>query len=216
MKNKDERLNRKLKISFIIFLISAILTAAIILNKGVIFGKRLVDISDSTSSEPIHVIQIVASSTYLKNIGDTAEISISVDGEDVTEGYELSSSDDTIVTIEGNIIKSTGLGTAIITARSLEYDVQSTVTVDVVIPITKLTLSAEFSSIEVGGKDQMSYVTKPKDSSVTVNMIYESSDKSIATVDSSGIVTGISSGVVTIKGTDRITGISDSFDITVK
>ena len=171
----------------------------------------------SSSSIETTISVLLSSETITElDIGDTAEISISVDGEDVTEGYELSSSDDTIVTIEGNIIKSTGLGTAIITARSLEYDVQSTVTVDVVIPITKLTLSAEFSSIEVGGKDQMSYVTKPKDSSVTVNMIYESSDKSIATVDSSGIVTGISSGVVTIKGTDRITGISDSFDITVK
>ena len=111
---------------------------------------------------------------------------------------------------------STGLGTAVITATSLEYNVQSTVTIDVVIPITKLTLSAEFSIIDVGETNQISYVTKPKDSNVTVNMVYESSDNAVATVDSNGVATGVSPGVVTITGTDRITGISDTYEIKVK
>jgi uncharacterized protein YjdB len=215
-KSKDDKINRKLKISFIVFLISAIITLTIILNKGVIFGKRLIDISETGTNEPIHIIQVVADKTYLKSIGDSVELKISIDGEDVTEGFELISSDEDVIKLENNVATSVGLGTAVIVAKSTEYNVENSITLDVVVPITKLTLSAEFPSINVGETDQVSYTTKPKDSNVAVNMIYESSDKKIATVDSSGIVTGISSGTVTITGTDRITGISDSYEITIK
>ena len=83
--NKDTKLNKKLKISAIIFFVSAILALIIILNKGVILGFRLVSLSENggSSSEPMHVIQIVATNNYLKNIGDTVELKLSIDGEDV-------------------------------------------------------------------------------------------------------------------------------------
>lgn len=82
-KNNDSRLNKTLKITGIIFVISAILALIIILNKGVIFGKRLISINNSTSSEPVHVIQVVATNNYLKNIGDVVELKLSIDGQDV-------------------------------------------------------------------------------------------------------------------------------------
>ena len=134
----------------------------------------------------------------------------------IGEGYELTSSDENIVKIEGDTAKAVALGDAVITARSIEYDVEGTVTLSVVVPAKKVTLSAEFSKINVGETSQISHTTKPTEASgVHVNLNYESSDDNIATVDSSGIVTGKAPGTVTITATDKITGLSDTYDIKV-
>ena len=219
-KNKEDKLNKKLIWSAIIFVISAVIALIIILNKGVVFGKRLVSISESaaTKQEPVHVIQIVATNNYLKNVGDTVELKLSIDGEDVAggNGYELISSDEDVISLDGDVATAVALGDSVITARSTEYGVEGTVTLSVVVPASKLTLSAEFSQIAVGETSQISHTTRPTEASgVQVKLNYQSSDNSIATVDSSGIVTGIAPGTVTITGTDKITGLSDTYEITV-
>ena len=220
---KQDKLNKKLKVTFIIFLASAVITAFIILNKGVVFGKRLIDISGANEKSDVHVIQALSATSYLvmpenetETMKTSTEILISIDGEDVDSGYEITSSDENVVAIEGNVVKAVGLGTAVVTVKSTKYDIdESTITFDVVVPITDLELSSEFRFITVGETSQMSYTTRPKDASVSVNVVYTSADTNIATVDSSGIVTGVSSGVTMITGVDKITGLSDTWTITV-
>lgn len=218
--NSDAKLNKRLKLAAIIFVISAGIALFIILNKGVVFGKRLVSITgtDSSNTEPLHVIQVVATNNYLKNVGDTVELKLSIDGEDVAngEGYELSSSDEEVIRIEGDNAVAVSIGDAVITAKSTEYGVEGTVTLSVVVPANKLTLSAEFPTIAVGETDQISHTTRPtEESGVQVKLSYQSSDNSIATVDGNGIVTAIAPGVVTITATDKITGLIDSYEITI-
>lgn len=218
-KDNSEKLNKVLKITAIIFFISAVLAIFIILNKGVIFGKRLISISGSSSTEQVHVIQVVSTNNYLKNVGDVVELKLSIDGKDVSngEGYELTTSDESVVVIEGDTARAVGLGDAVITAKSTEYDVEGTVTLSVVVPANSLNLSAEFSQIDVGETSQISHTTRPTEASgVQVKLSYESSDNSIATVDNSGIVKGVSAGVVTITATDKITGLTDTYDITIR
>ena len=103
------------------------------------------------------------------------------------EGYELTSSDESVVKIEGDTAKAVAIGDAVITAKSTEYDVEGTVTLSVVVPAKNITLSAEFSKINVGETSQISHTTKPTEAS----------------------------GTATITATDKITGISDTFDIKV-
>ncbi len=216
--NSNSKINRTLLITGIIFVLSGIIALTIILNKGVIFGKRLIPLVAKEKEEPEHVIQVVSSNNYLKDINDKVELTITIDGEDVTngEGYELTSSDESIVTIEGNTATATGLGDAVITARSTELDIEGTVTISVVVPASKLTLSAEFEKIKVGETSQISHTTRPTEATgVQVRLDYTSSDNEIATVSNSGIVTGKAPGTVTITATDKITGLSDSYDITV-
>lgn len=217
-KNNDTRLNKTLRITGLIFVISAIFALVTILNKGVLFGKRLISINGENNQEPIHIVQVIATNNYLKNINETTDLRISIDGQDVSggEGYELTSSDESIVVVEGDTVKAVNFGDAVITARSLEYDVEGTVTISVVVPANKLSLSAEFPEIKVGETSQISHTTSPKESTgVQVRLTYSSSDNSIATVDTSGIVTGKAPGVATITATDKITGISDTYDITI-
>lgn len=220
-KSDDIKLNRKLKVSLIVFIISAIIALVIILNKGVIFGNRLVAISESSisNSEPVHVIQIVSTNNYLKNVGDTVELKLSIDGEDVADGngYELISSDEDVIKLDGDVATAVSLGDSVITAKSTKYDVEATVTLSVVVPASKLTLNSEFSKINVGETTQISYTTRPTEASgVQVKLNYQSSNNSIATVDNSGIVTGIAPGTVEITGTDKITGLSDTYEITIR
>ena len=82
--DNNNKLNNVLKITGVLFVISAVLALYIILNKGVIFGKRLISISNSNSAEPVHVIQVVATNNYLKNVGDVVELKLSIDGQDVS------------------------------------------------------------------------------------------------------------------------------------
>ena len=135
----------------------------------------------------------------------------------VGEGYELTSSDENVIVVEGDTARAVALGDAVITARSTEYDVTGTVTLSVVTPANKLSLNAEFSQIQVGETSQISHTTRPtEESGVQVKLSYESSDNSVAIVDNSGIVTGVSAGTATITATDKITGLQGTFDITVK
>lgn len=213
-KNKDAKLNKSLKITFIIFLISGIIALVIILNKGKIFGNNLVAVSNPEVQETVHSIQLTTDKLYLSKNGDTTEAMITIDGLDATEGYELTSSDETVAKIEDNTIKSVGVGTVIIKAKSTAYNVESEVTIDVVSPITSLTLESEFSSISVGGETQLSFTYKP--STATANLTYTSSDEEIATVNDSGIVTGKATGNVTITAEDSITGKKATCKIKIK
>lgn len=212
--NQDIKLNKLLKITFIIFLISGIIALVVILNKGKLFGKNMVEVSNGKAVEVVHSIQLVADKVFLAGSGDTTNLSVTIDGLDATEGYELTSSDPNIISIEGNAITAVAEGTAIITAKSTEYDVTSDVTIDVVTPITKITISSEHKNITVGGETTLSYAFQP--STATANIVYTTADETIATVNESGIVTGVGTGTVVLTATDKVTGKSANCKITVK
>lgn len=213
MSKNSEKINKRFKVTLIIFIIVALITLAIILCKGKIFGFRLVALSGAEASAS-HSIQVVADNYNLSVDGGETDIYVTVDGSDVTDGYELTSSDESVATIEDNKIVAVSEGTTKITAKSTEYDVQSEITINVVELITKLTVSSEFKTIKVGEQTQMSYTTTPKNSTVSVK--YASSDETIATVDTNGIVTGVKAGSVSIIVTDEISGKSASYTIKVK
>lgn len=211
-KNKEERLNKRFKITLIIFIITVIITIILILCKGKVFGYRLISISQ-TETEETHSIQVIADSYYLSEDDGTTELYVTIDGADVTEGYELIVSDEDIVSIDGNTVTAEEEGVVTITAVSDEYNVQSEITINVVELITKLNVSSEYKTIEIDEQTQISYTTVP--STATVNISYTSSDEEIATVDSNGIVTGVSEGSVSIIVTDEISGKTASYTIKV-
>lgn len=212
--SKNVKLNRMLKVSFIICFISGIIALIIVLNKGKIFGKNIVNVSKPEAVKETHTMQLTCDKSYLSKNGGTAELIITIDGVEVTEGYELTVSDDKVISVEGNVVKAIGTGSATIKAVNTEYNIESEVNIDVVTPITKLTISSEFKTISIGSETSLSYTFKP--TNATLDIEYESSDESIATVNDSGVVTGVSEGTVTITGTDKITGKTATHKIIVK
>lgn len=210
--SKDDKINRRFKISLIIFIIVAIITIFIVLNKGNIFGIRLIKVS-GVEVEEIHTIQLVADDYYLSVDNGVTNAYVTIDGVDRLDGFELVSSDEEVISVQNNKLVAVDEGVATVTAISNEYNIQSEITVNVVTFATRLNVSSEYKTIDVGEQTQMSYTTSPK--SATVNVKYASSDETVATVDSNGIVTGISSGYVSIILTDEISGKTTSYAIEV-
>lgn len=210
--SKDDKINRRFKISLIIFIIVAIITIFIVLNKGNIFGIRLIKVS-GVEVEETHTIQLVADDYYLSVDNGVTNAYVTIDGVDRLDGFELVSSDEEVISVQNNKLVAVDEGVATVTAISSEYNIQSEITVNVVTFATKLNVSSEYKTIDVGEQTQMSYTTSPK--SATVNVKYASSDETVATVDSNGIVTGISSGYVSIILTDEISGKTTSYAIEV-
>ena len=141
-----------------------------------------------------------------------------ITSEDIVRALKLSKrfalkEDEEVISVQNNKLVAVDEGVATVTAISNEYNIQSEITVNVVTFATKLNVSSEYKTIDVGEQTQMSYTTSPK--SATVNVKYASSDETVATVDSNGIVTGISSGYVSIIVTDEISGKTTSYAIEV-
>lgn len=228
-KNKKNNKNKNnsvkiLPISIIIFIIISVIAVIIILNKGNIGAYSLVKIEASTDSEtgtmetveePKDKMEISIEKKYLSSKSkESEEISVLINGEaiDISE-VELKSSNEDVIAIKDGVAKAVSVGKATITAT--KDDLTATVDLRAIIPITSITFSTTNSTIRVGKSLQMKLIAKPSDASIET-LKYESSDEEIATVNSNGIVTGVSPGNVTITVKDVYSDIEKSVKLTIK
>lgn len=127
------------------------------------------------------------------------------------------SSDENIVTVDQDG-KITGIesGQSIITAKTLdgsEIVVETVITV--LEPVTGISLSARSRTVEVGSKYTIQPNITPSNAD-NKTVTYTSSDSSVASVDASGVVTGLKGGtaLIMVKTDDR--GLIASMTIEVK
>ncbi len=158
------------------------------------------------------------------NVGDTCYLETEPTPGNATYPVAFwSSSDEDIVTVDyrGRVL-GVGYGEATITARSkMHQNVSATYTVKVPAPKTNPTaIDFEEESYEVSVGGQATIIPKFTPSITTeTGLTWKSSDVSIATVSSSGVVTGISTGEVTITATssaEGCTNVKKSVTVTVK
>ncbi len=200
-----------LKRSIVAFFILATISFYIIINKGHIGSYALVKLDESalegSSKETIiPQISMELEKEYLssKDKKDTCEIKVTKDGEIVTDGAVITSSDTKVAKInDDNEVVPVGDGRATITAK---YDgLEASKDIKVITPIKSMSFTSTRSSIKVGKDLQMKLQITPSSAS-TDTLTYESSDEEIATVNGNGIVTGVSKGKVTITVHDSYTG----------
>ena len=125
-----------------------------------------------------------------------------------------SSSDDAIATVDQNgLVTAVAEGTASITAAS--EGVQGTANVAIRIPVSSVEIAPATASILVGATQQLTVTIRGPQSQVLTGraVTWTSSDETVATVDSNGLVSGVASGSVTITATSE--GISGTATITV-
>lgn len=207
-----------LKISICIFVIIAIASLVLVLNKGHIGSYALV-YSEPVEEEEEQILpqlKLELSDEYLssKNKKETATMTVTIDNEIVTEGVTFSSSDEEIVKInDDNELVAVSDGKATITAN---YDgMDATADIRVITPIKSMTFTSTNSTIRVGKDLQMKLKVSPSDAYIDT-LTYTSSDEEIATVDASGIVTGVAPGKVTITVYDSYTDTEKSIKLTIK
>lgn len=213
MKNK-----KALIISIVIFIIVAVVALYLVLNKGHIGSYSLV-YTEPVSAEPEAILPkltLEIDKQYLssKDKKTTAQMTVVVGDETVTEGATFESSDEKIVKInKDNELVPVSDGKATITAK---YDgMDATADIRVITPIKSMTFTSTNSTIRVGKDLQMKLKVTPSDAYIDT-LEYTSSDEEIATVDHSGIVTGVAPGKVTITVYDSFTETEKSVNLTIK
>ena len=83
-----------------------------------------------------------------------------------------------------------------------------------VAPVNGIILNKAAGRVAVGGTAELTAIVRPSNAADT-SVTWTSSDESIATVDQSGVVTGVATGKAVITVTSNETGISNSVAITV-
>ncbi len=151
--------------------------------------------------------------------GDSLKLIVSINPVELSSSkITWKSSDDSIVTVdEFGIIKGIKNGKAIITVTTPNGKT-ATCTVEVVndsVNVKKINLSVPKNTITVGSVTQVKTKVEPSNAT-NRELVWTSSDKSIATVDSNGIVKGIKNGVVTITAKTKDGKVVASIKLTVK
>lgn len=202
-------------ISLIVFIIACLIALYLILNKGHIGNISLVSTEPSENEEKLtQTIEVSVEKDYLSSKSkEETDIIVKVDGEAVTEGVEYASSDEEILEIKDGKAIAKKDGKATVTARV--GDIADSADIHVITPIKTLKFTSTSKSIKVGKELQMKLQVTPSDASIET-LTYESSDEEIATVNSNGIVTGVSKGSVTITVKDSYTGEEKSVNLTIK
>ncbi|MBR1931479.1 MAG: Ig-like domain-containing protein, partial [Lachnospiraceae bacterium] len=110
-----------------------------------------------------------------------------------SEDVEWSSSDQAVATVENGVVKAVGEGTCEITADIRGYQAICKVTVTNRIAVTGIYMEEAGAHIILGESKQLTAKVLPLNAT-NQKMNWETQDSAVATVDSSGTVTGISVG----------------------
>lgn len=133
----------------------------------------------------------------------------------INKTIEWSSSDTSIATVDDSgMVTTLQPGECTIIATSKDTGVTDKCTVVVLEPVTGIYLNAPEATIYTGEKFVIIPTVEPVDAD-NKSVTYLSSDPSVATVDSNGIVTGVSGGSAIILVTTSERGLVASMKITV-
>ncbi|MGN0779276.1 MAG: Ig-like domain-containing protein [Aristaeellaceae bacterium] len=129
----------------------------------------------------------------------------------------LSTTDESIVRVKGSTLTPQAVGECDLTIASRQNpEVIRQYHLLVVQPIKQMKLTAETKTVDIGGKLPLSVSYAPDNASIKA-VTWTSTNEKVATVDASGVVTGVSKGSATIKATaaDGSKRIA-SFQVTVR
>jgi len=146
----------------------------------------------------------------------------------VTSYMTWTSSNDAIATVDTTGIVTAGTITGIATITATQGDsilvpgdtpiVAETVLTVTDTALTSIAVTADNTSITTGLTQPLTATGTYEDATtavITSSMTWSSSDTTIATVDTTGLVTAVSPGTATITATDPITAVAGTIDITV-
>lgn len=143
--------------------------------------------------------------TWLANVGDTVQLTVTYNPTNATnKTVTWSSSDEAVATVTSNgLIEAILFGDVVITATSQDGSYQDVclVTVDTV-PVSSVTVVPDTLELVVNDTEQLTVVVLPNNA--TNNTVtWSSSDTNVITVDSSGLVTGIATGSASVTATSN-------------
>ena len=168
------------------------------------------------STEPVTGVSVAPTSVSLL-IGETATLVETVEPEEATNKTVSWSSDNPSVAIVGSNgdVTAVGEGTAIITVKTADggFTANSTVTVD---PVSVESVSLDITSLGlIIGETQTLVATVLPDDATNKTISWSTSDASVATVNSSGLVSAVAEGSATITVTTADGDFTATCDVVV-
>jgi uncharacterized protein YjdB len=160
---------------------------------------------------PVTGVELNKETTTLKK-GSNEKLIATVLPEDATnKAVTWVSSDPNVVQVDDNgVITALNYGTAVITVTTVDGNFTASCKVTVI----GVELDKHQMWLEVGATDKLNATVFPADAP-NKSLIWNSSDESVATVDQSGVITGIKPGIVTITVTTVDGGAQDVCEVTV-
>ena len=152
-------------------------------------------------------------------VGEKAQVTASVTPEDASDKtVTWSSNDKNIAAVsEDGTVTALSVGKAIVTATTKDGEKTASCSVTIVaktISVTGIDVTPGSLTLEIGKTSYLSAVVSPDDAT-NKRVTWTSSNKSVATVSSSGLVTAVSAGKTTIKATTQDGGYQASCSVTV-
>ena len=164
---------------------------------------------------PVKSVSLNKTSVTLKENGTTT-ITPTISPSNATyKTVEWTSSNYDVATVDENgKVTAKGVGYAVITATTTQGDKTATCTVSVVRPVKSVSISDTSLRIEVGDKATLKATVKPSDAT-NKTVSWKSSDKNVATVSASGVVTAKKLGTATITVTTADGGLTKTCTVNV-
>ncbi len=149
-------------------------------------------------------------------VGSTITLSTSVSPADATnKTITWSSSSTGVATVDASgVVTGVSGGTAIITATSADGSYTKTKSVTVTVPVTGVSDVSGASTVAVGSSITLSASVTPGNAT-NQTITWSSGATGVATVDASGVVTGVSAGTATITATSADGSYTKTKSVTV-
>ena len=130
------------------------------------------------------------------NKGQSAKLFVTVEPNDFTDATKWKTSDSAVATIaDDGTVKAVGVGTA--TVSFIAGNTKASCTVTVLQPVTRLSFTKSSHELDGGDTVQLAVNISPEDAA-NKDIVFSSSDESVATVDQAGLVTALKKGTATI------------------
>ncbi|MBR3660768.1 MAG: Ig domain-containing protein [Bacilli bacterium] len=170
------------------------------------------------SNKQIESLSFASKSVSIKK-GNSYNLIVTVEPSGaLSSKFTWKSSNPYIVIVDENgKIKGLNIGKATITVTSSNGKT-TTCVVEVVsneVSVEKISLTSNNSTIEVGSVIQINAIIEP-DNATNRDLVWESSDTSIATVDNKGVVKGLKGGIVTITAKTKEGKVIGTTTITIE
>ena len=170
----------------------------------------------------VNGVSLNKNSTTIK-VGNTETLTATVSPSDATCKYVTwTTSDKTIATVDENG-KVTGIkkGSATIKVETADGDYTATCDVtisedeDPTVEVTGVSLNKQETTIKVGNLERLIATIEPNNAT-NKNVTWSSSNKTIATVDSNGVVTGVKKGKAKITATTEDGNHTATCNVTIE
>ena len=177
-------------------------------------GDKEATCAITVEATPVTSVTLDQTSASLK-VGETVSLTATVKPDDATDKtVTWSTSDASVATVSDGVVTAIKLGSATIRAKAGDKEATCAITVEAT-PVTSVTLDQTSASLKVGETVSLTATVKPDDAT-DKSVTWSSSNTSVATVSSTGVVTAKSAGSAIITVTTKDGSKTATCSVTVK